>query len=249
MKNSIRISAIFLFLIAGLLGIAQDKEYTTSEFDKVIVSPHIEVEFVEGQTEKVEVLSNTEPLSKLNVDVKNEVLHVYLDDARVSTKQTKTKGDNWTYKEGIYKGKVATLRITYVDLEECDIRGEEGAHFKSTIDRSAFKLAVYGESDVIVEDIQVNDLKVAIYGESHLTMKAGAVNHQKYVTYGESVVEASAVSSNETKITAYGEGEYFFKVENDLKVTSFGESLIYYVGNPELSKRIMLGETIVKRKG
>ncbi|MBX2845820.1 MAG: hypothetical protein KTR13_06345, partial [Saprospiraceae bacterium] len=64
MKNSIRISAIILFLIAGRLGVAQDKVYTTSEFDKVIVSPHIEVEFVEGQTEKVEVLSITEPLSK-----------------------------------------------------------------------------------------------------------------------------------------------------------------------------------------
>ena len=68
---------------------AQDKTYEVEAFEKVIVSPHIEVTLMEGDEESVTINNAKVAMDKINVTVEGKTLRLYLDDARVVTKSEK----------------------------------------------------------------------------------------------------------------------------------------------------------------
>ena len=55
-------------------------------FDKVIISPHIEVIFVEGNEESVTIEKCIVDKGKLNIEVNNKTLRIYLDGAKELTR-------------------------------------------------------------------------------------------------------------------------------------------------------------------
>lgn len=222
-------------------------EIKVDAFEKVIVSPHIEVSFVEGTDEKVTIHSSTEPLSKVMVEVRGATLRLYLDGAKTYTDSEKVKGDHYDYKVPIYKGTVVKATITYKNLKELSLRGEEKFICKSTIDQKEFVLKVFGESQVYFNSIKVGSLKSTIYGESLLEIKDGSIDSQKITAYGESKVNTLSVACNDAKITAFGDGSYRLSVKDRLKVTAFGEATIAYNGAPDVKKGMVIGEAIIQK--
>jgi len=226
---------------------SQGETYTLGQFNDIIVSPHIAVEFHQGDKNKIEVLSLTKGNEKkLNVDVKNKTLHLYLDDARITTKSEKYK--NNSYKKPIYSGTVATLKVTYTKLNSCEIRGEQAHEFVSAINQKEFKLSIFGEASVTMNEVVLNDFRVSIYGESELHMGRGSIENQKFTAYGESKIFANKINNDTTKLTIYGEGEYNLHVNETLTLTSFGEAVINYSGNGTLNQKIIIGETTINKK-
>ena len=251
MKSSInQICAKLLaisFALFSLSSIAQIKSYSVESFDKIIVSPHIAVTFVQDSSEFVEIHSSTEPLEKLNIEVVGATLRLYLDGAKTYTDSKKVKGDNYDYKVPIYNGTVITATVSYKDLVELSLRGEEKFLCESTIEQDEFKLKLFGESEVYFNNVELDNLTTTIYGESYLELKNGTVNNQKITAYGETKINTLNVDTNSTKITAYGEGSYRVAVSDRLKVTAYGEATIAYQGNPEVKKGIIIGEASVEK--
>lgn len=251
MKSSINhISAKLLligFALIYLSSFAQNQKFQVDYFDKVIVSPHISVTFVQGESESVEIHSSTEPIEKLTVEVVGSTLRLYLDGAKTYTDNKKVKGDNYDYKVPIYKGTVITATVTYNNLEELSLRGEETFLCESPIEQSEFQLKVYGESQVYFNKVTLDNMSTTIYGESYLELKNGKINSQKITAYGETKVNSLKVNTNNTKITAYGEGSYRISVEDRLKVTAFGEATIAYNGSPEVKKGIVIGDATIQK--
>ena len=251
MISSIKNSGAKLLLIGfALLSInsySQIKKYGVDNFDKVIVSPHIEVTFVEGSSESVTIHTSTEPIDKLNVEVVGSTLRLYLDGAKTYTDSKNVKGDNYDYKVPIYKGTVITATVTYTDLEELSLRGEEKFVCESTIAQSEFRLKLFGESEVYFNRVQLDYLTTTIYGESYLELKDGSIDRQKITAYGETTINTLGVKNNSTKITAFGEGSYRIAVKDRLKVTAFGEATIAYEGSPEVKKGMVIGEATIQK--
>lgn len=216
-------------------------------FDKVIVSPHIEVTFIESDVELVEILSCKEPLSKLNVEVIGSTLRIYLEGAKTYTDSKDIKGDNYDYKVPIYNGTVVKAKVNYKNLEELSLRGEEKFVCKSTIEQNEFDLKIFGESQVYFNRVDLKNLTTTIYGESYLELKDGSIASQKITAYGESTVNTLNVKCDEAKITAYGEGSYRIAVKDRLKVTAFGEATIAYEGSPDVRKGIVIGEATIQK--
>jgi hypothetical protein len=241
--------SLFVFLFLGITNIsAQTKTITLSKsFDKIIVSPHIEAVFVQGDTPSVQIESITEPVEKFKYEIENNILQVYLEGAKTYTENEKTYRNGRKFKKPIYKNTVAKVIITYSSVETFSVRGEEKITFQSPLHQDKCILRIYGESEVLIKDVKLNDLRVAIYGESHLVIENGSINKQRITAYGESKVNTLAVANKETKITAYGDGSFQFNTSDRLKITSYGEATIAYKGNPTLKKGIVIGETeIVK---
>ena len=251
MKSSINHNSAKLILIGLALfsihSFAQIKSVTVDKFDKVIVSPHIAVTFVNGPSESVVVHSSTEPIEKLNIEVIGSTLRLYLDGAKTYTDSEKVKGDNYNYKIPIYKGKVITATVNYNQLKELSLRGEEKFFVESAIEQPEFRLKLYGESEVYFNQVQLNNFTTTIYGESYLELKSGAVDNQKITAYGESKVNTFEVDTNRAKITAYGEGSYRINVCDRLKITAFGEATVAYQGSPEVKKGIIIGEATIQK--
>ena len=232
------------FSLGSINSIAQSKTFEVDGFDKVIVNPHIEVTFKKGDNESVIVESSTQPIEKFNVEVEKGTLQLYLTDAKMTTKSEKEAND---IRIPIYKGTVIKAIVTYKDVKEFSLRGEERFVFESPIDSNKMELSIYGESQVVLNDVTLNELKVAIYGESFLKIDNGNIDFQQIRAYGESSVNLLDVNSKRTKLTAYGDGSFQFNASEELKVTSYGEPTVTYKGDAKVKSGLSFGEvSIVK---
>lgn len=251
MNSSIKSGSTKLFMLSFVLlsinSFAQQKKISVDSFEKVIVSPHIAVTFVEGTSEFVTIHSSTEPLDKLNIEVIGSTLRLYLDGAKTYTDSKNVRGDNYDYKVPIYKGTVITATVNYTNIEELSLRGEQKFLCESPIDQSEFRLKIYGESEVYFNEVQLDNLTTTIYGESYLELKNGNIDRQKITAYGETTINTLGVSTKSTKITAFGEGSYRIAVSDKLKVTAYGEATIAYEGSPEVNKGIVIGEAKIQK--
>ena len=220
---------------------------TVKHFDKVIVSPHIGATFIEGAVESVTIEKSTVANDKINIEVNGETLRIYLDDAKDVTKTETVYEDGNKITRPIYKGTVITATITYKALKELSVRGEETIVCKSILKGNDFKLKIYGEEQVLLNEVDLGDLKAVLYGESHLKIKSGTIADQVFTAYGESKVNAMEIKNNTTKITAYGESSFQVNVSNEIKITSFGEAVVEYKGNPVINKGLNIGNVKITK--
>lgn len=246
-KISQYLVAFVLFLVSVIMSYAQET-IAVSNFDKVIVSPHIQVIFEKGTEENVIIESANVSEDKINIEVERNTLRIYLDGAKMVTKTEKGYNDKgWKTKTPIYKGTQVVAKVTYKDLKELSIRGEEVILCKSPIEQEDFKLKVYGESKITMNALKVEGLQVTMYGESYLELKEGSVDNQKYTVYGEGEVNTLGIANENTKITAYGEGNFRINVSDNLKVTAYGEATVAYNGNPSINKGIIIGKAKIQK--
>jgi len=249
MKKSILFTLVLgAFLLFSNSSNAQEVTKVKS-FDKVIVSPHIEVVLVKGNEESVKIENAKVSADKINIKVEGKTLRLYLDGAKTVTKQERVSTDNWKGKRDIYKGTMARATITYKKLRALSIRGEEIVKCESPIEQEELKLTIYGESKVYFNSLTTEELTVSIYGESYLEIQDGDVGRQVYRAYGESEVNTLDMENTSTKITAYGESNFRVNVSDRLKVTCYGETKINYKGDADVDKGIVIGEASIRKIG
>jgi len=226
---------------------AQIKEYTTDPFDKVIVSPYIQVVFKKGEKASVVLEHITVPQEKLFVEVSNNTLHVYLDGAKTIPKNEKVKHGNVKTKVPLYNNGTAKLIVTYQNLSALSLRGEEKFKFEGPLAAVEFKLSLYGEMELEIPKATFDRLDMDLYGENELVFKAGKINNNKITSYGESKVDMMAVESEQANITSYGDAEIKLFVNKEIKLTAYGETEVEYKGQPLIKKGIVIGDTTVKQ--
>ncbi len=238
---------LIILLLSPIITLAQVKTYELKPFSKVIISPHIEVNFIEGDQESVIIHSISESLDKFNLEQSGEEIHLYLEDAKTTTKNKKIHMNGHSHKSPYYDGTVVTATVVYKNLASLSLRGEENFTVESVLKNDRFNLSIYGESEVDIKSINVNELHTAIYGESKLSIKQGKIDKHKMVCYGESEINTEKATTSEVKITAYGESEFNLKVEDLIRVTAYGEASIKYSGSPEIKKGIVIGDTSIRK--
>lgn len=216
-------------------------------FDKIIVSPHIEAEFKKGTEAGIVIESINVPMEKFQYEINKGTLQVYLEGAKTYTKNKKIVNRNVKMSVPLYKNRVVKLVITYANVDTFSLRGEEKITFKTPINQDECTLRIYGKSEVNIKDIEVDRLYVSIYGDSFLNIENGKIKKQKITAYGASKVMASEAISDETKITAYGDGTFKFNVSDKIKVTSYGEATVLYKGDAQLKKGIVIGESTIRK--
>ncbi len=250
MKTNNKITLVLAAFLMGIsLAMAQSATIAVKSFNKIIISPHIEATLVEGEEEIVVIENSDVPREKINVEVVNNTLKIYLDDAKTYTKSKKARNSESSYRQDMYSGTMVTAKITYKTLEKLSVRGEETISCISPIEQQKFELTVYGESKVYFTEMNLHSLAVSIYGESYLEIDGGSVSEQKYKAYGESEVNTLKMENSLTKITAYGESEFRVTVSDKLKVTSYGEADIEFHGDADVDKGIVLGEASIRKIG
>ncbi|MGB7395589.1 MAG: DUF2807 domain-containing protein, partial [Pricia sp.] len=163
-RSILKIFKALFILLTIQTSFAQTKTVNVDAFDKVIVSPHIQVTFQEGNSESLEIESSTEPEEKINIEVNGKTLRIYLDGAKEVTKSEKVKENGYERNKSIYNGTVVVATVTYKNLEELSLRGEERIVCESPLQGKRFHLKIYGESQVYLNEVDFEDLKTTIYG-------------------------------------------------------------------------------------
>ena len=218
-----------------------------SDFDKIIVSPHIEAVFKKGNELSIDIVDINVPIEKFNYELYKGTLQVYLEGAKTYTKNKKIVIRNTERNVPLYKVRIAKVIITYTDVKIFSLRGEEKISFQTPLIQKECTLRIYGKSEVTINTLEVDRLDVSIYGDSLLNMEKGSIKKQKITAYGASTVMASDVISDETKLTAYGDGIFKVNASEKIKVSSYGEATVLYKGDAVLKKGIVIGESTIRK--
>jgi len=247
MKNQCLLLLLILTIgSAATLNAQTKKTIQVASFDKVIVSPHIQVTFKQASSERIVVEHSTVPVSKINARVKGKTLRIYLEDAKVLAKNEKVKHETWRGKRSIYYKDTVRIIVNYKSLRGLSLRSEEEFTCEDLLDMEKFKLNVYGEAAVFLNHVQIKKLKATLYGESSIHLLKGNIGKQKIIAYGESEIHSEKVQSKRTKLLTYGEGDFSLNVSEHLKVSGFGESAIAYSNDAKVRRGILIGGTTIE---
>ena len=129
-----------IMLLASLAGTAQTT--TVDHFTKVIVSPYIQVTFVEGDEESVTINDLKVNEDKLHIEVNDHTLHIYLDGAKDFPKNQKDYSNGYKESHPLYENTSVVAIVTYKKLTALSLRGEETYLCESPIDASKFSLSI-----------------------------------------------------------------------------------------------------------
>jgi hypothetical protein len=234
-------------ILAVLLVFATPSTHAQSgpvdHFHKVIISPYIQVTFVQGDEEGVSINHIIVDSSKLHIEVQGGTLRIYLDGAKdLPTNPQAFNRDDNQQRHALYPNHAVTATITYKKLDALSLRGAETYTCQSPLSAEHFTLRGYGESTIIFTEVHFTKMHTTIYGESSLNIQAGAVSKQYYTCYGRGKINTTAIVGQEAKVTAYGETEFRMNVSDRIKITAFGEAKLRYKGNPVIVKGIHIGE-------
>jgi Putative auto-transporter adhesin, head GIN domain len=238
---------LFPFIVFTYASALSQSTTDVGHFDKVIISPHIQATLVEGDKESVTIESSTVSDAKIHIEVKNNTLRVYLDGAKEGDKNEIVRENGYKEKRPVYSGTVVKATITYKTIDVLSVRGDETQLCKSVLTGNKFILRVYGESEVVFNEVELGELRATLYGESSLEILSGSVKDQKYTSYGESKINSLGVDGNTGSITAYGEANFRMNVSDEIKITSFGESKLEYKGSPVITKGLDIGGAQITR--
>ena len=240
--NQSKLKYLLLLLIILLAQVSFSQTTTNiKQFSKVIISPNIEVTFIEGNKESVTIEKSTVPNEKIHIEVNDKTLRIYLDGQKDFPKNETTRENGHKEKKSAYEGTVVTATVTYKTLNDLSIRGEETQVCKSLLTGNNFKLKIYGESHVIFDKVNLGKLQATLYGESSLEIKSGTIKDQKFIAYGEGQVKNFAINSSTAKITAYGEAHFQINASEEIKITSYGDAKLEYKGNAQINKGLNIG--------
>ncbi|HXB96295.1 MAG TPA: DUF2807 domain-containing protein [Puia sp.] len=230
-------------LVAGALILASHGAFAQTRpvgpFHKVIISPFIQVSFVQGSRESVTIDHMQADSGKLHVEVQGGTLRLYLDGAKEIPRDQQYPP--------LYPNHAVVATVTYRRLDALSLRGEETCLFQSPLSTDKFTLHVYGESTVIFTEVHISKMHTTIYGESSLDIRSGEVDRQYYTCYGESKINTTAIAGQAANVTAFGEAEFRVNVSDRIKITAIGEARLRYMGNPTIVKGIHIGEVDLQK--
>ena len=217
-------------------------------FHKVIVSPYIQVTFVQGDEETVTINQNSVDRAKLHVEVHNGTLRLYLDGARdfPHYEQDYSRDGN-NHGHNLYPKHAIVATVVYRTLDGLSLRGEETFLCPSRLVMKHFNLRLYGESTVEFSEVNIDKMHTAMYGESTLVIKSGTVSQQYYTCYGEGKINTTAIRGQEAKLTSFGDSEFNVNVSDLIRIVAFGDAKVSYRGNPDSVKGIHLGDVQLQR--
>ncbi|MEY4929816.1 MAG: hypothetical protein RI909_540 [Bacteroidota bacterium] len=236
-----------LLLATGILAFAQEEVIRkVPSFDKISVSPKINLVLEKGEKESVRIVYSNVSSGKINVEVVGNKLKIYLDQARLVDKRERQYSDHHRSRVSMYHDVSITAYVTYRELKELEMRGEETLTCDEEINADKFKLILYGEVEANLASLKAHKFKASLYGVNKVKINAGESDHQVYRLFGENKIDTRGFESITASARIYGEGRLRMKATDEVRINSFGEPDIDISGNPHISKGIIMGRTHIE---
>lgn len=243
---------LFAILVAPMLAFIAPASHAQTlpvgHFHKVMVSPYIQVTFVQGDEESVTINHLIVDSNKLHVEVQGGTLRLYLEGAKdIPHYQQEYGSDGHRQSNQLYPDHAVIATVVFRKLDALSLRGTETYLCQSPLSADNFTLHVYGKSTVLFTEVHISRMHTTTYGESSLDMRSGEVNKQYYTCYGEGKINSTAIAGQTAKVTAFGEAEFRLNVSDRIKIAAFGEARLRYMGNPDIVKGIHLGDVNLQK--
>jgi HSP20 family molecular chaperone IbpA len=235
----------FLALLLGITVSAQEFEKKLTSFDKITVSPKINLILTQGDTESIRMVYANINADKINIAVNGDGLHLYLDDARITDKNERINHNEYESKVSVYRNAEVTAYVTYTQLKSLQVRGEQEVTVRGPLTSEKFKLKAYGEAEITLESVTTEKFKVVAYGENKIKI-SGKADHQRYRLYGENKIDSRRFEGITVSTTLYGEGRLSVNSTEEVHINAIGEPVVYVDGTSIINKGIVIGKVDIR---
>jgi len=241
-------SLLIITFLISFSSFAQKINKELGPFSKVLVGPGINLELIQSNDERIQLVSDTELLNDISISVDNDELKVYFPYKDFSFKDDdgEIAHGKYSLENTPYEGIRVYAKLYFRNLETIDFRGEEKLFCRDKIHADEFTMKIYGETEVRMSSLQVDELTVKTYGENEVELLEGDVMEFKITSFGENTVKTKGMKCENIKLTSFGESDLDVYAENSLKVKVIGEGNIRYKGNPTV-KEFNLGEANISK--
>jgi hypothetical protein len=246
-KNHLSTAFLFIgsiFCLATTVANAQEIEKELKSFSKIVASPKINLILKKGDQESIRLVYENVSKGAINIEVRNQTLQIYLDNAR---KVEKNVDQRYGSRKSMYHDAVITAYVTYTSLESLEIRGNQELTCVDAIESEEFRLKAYGENEITLASLKTDFFKVSLYGENVLKIKKGKVVEQKYKLYGENKIDTREMKSAFASASIFGEGNVRINSTENVRVDAFGEPSIFVDGGAHVNRRLIFGKTSIHR--
>lgn len=202
-------------------------------FNGIEVSGSIDLYISQGTEEAVAIsATNDEIKNRIRTEVRNGVLHIYLDG----------KGLNWK----TWTNHKMKAYVTYKSLEKLEASGASNIKTADPIKQASLRIELSGASDFTGE-VTVGKLKVSTSGASNIKI-SGTADEVVFDANGACSVKAYDLKTDMCKIDASGASNLRVTVNKELNAEASGGSTIYYRGTGLIRDISTSGGATVKRR-
>jgi HSP20 family molecular chaperone IbpA len=239
--------SIFSFVVLAFFprpSLAQAISEPLQSFDKVQVSPLINLVLNEGEEEHIRIEYSGIAPEKINFSVKGKKLRIYLDDAKYTVKTEEIVKDGYRQNVPIYRNVKVTAYVSYKNLKNIQVRGEESVTCNDSLTSKKFKISLFGESSVNLAFLQTRRLKIQAFGENELTIRAGDSEVQKVRLFGENKIHTENMYAARISSSFFGESSMDLYAGEEIRMWGIGEVKLSYSGQAYL-KKFIIGESSI----
>lgn len=243
-KNYLSIFLILAVVLFSRLSSAQTITEPLKKFNKIQVSPLINLVLEKGETEHIRIEYEGIAPEKINFSVSGNKLRIYLDEAKYTVKTEEIIKEGYRRKVPIYRDVRVTAYVSYQSLKKLQVRGEERVECNDSLISKRFKISLFGASQVNLAHLQTRRLKVHAYGENELVIKAGDSAVQKFRLFGENKIDTENMDAEMISARSIGESSLALYASDEITLWGIGEVKMRYAGHPYL-KRFVIGESSI----
>lgn len=157
----------------------------------------------------------------------------------VSNKDGKLKLEIATEASGSVNLPVITVYSR--SLESVENSGDSTVRILSHIKVPKFTARVVGNGHLSVRDIDANDVNARVQMGKGRLMLCGKCNSVKLSSIGTGIIEADGLKADVANVNVNGTGAVGVWATERLTVSGTGSTNIYYKGDPEIKKKMLLG--------
>lgn len=247
-----KLNLLFILSIGFTFTFAQSNKQTLSiddirYFNKISVGPHVNLHFVQGDTEEVRIEYRRIEEEDIHVKVVGNTLKIYLDHSKVLPKRVKEWQGMYYERVSIYERSSVTAFVTVRELKKIISKGEEFIYSDEPLVVDKLKIKSYGSSDIRLTSLKADRLKAVLYGEHDLRIKEGLVKKQVIKGIGDNNIQNEDLITNVTKVGILGESEVDVFAKDYLRLSSLGATVVKYSGLPRINRWFTIGENDMYR--
>lgn len=235
---------LFAMVIASTTA-AQEFQQSLKRFDRIVVSPKVNLVLVEGREPGVRIQYTGVNPEEIVVKQIGKRVHIYLENAKII--DTGIRQRNMFDRRERYRHASVTAYVTFQELRLIETRGEEEVSCDDKIVANKLTIRAYGVANLHFAQIEAAKVKTRLYGENTMNVDKGEAGHVSYKLYGENKVDSRALEAVTSSTTIYGEGRISLYASEELRINSIGEPSLHVSGSPIISKGIMIGNTSIRR--
>lgn len=240
-----RLTLTLLIVYMGLSATVAQIKSDLSSFQKIAIGPRIDLILEEGTHESISIDFENIDENRINYKVNGNTLRIYLDQAKYAEKYIKTDG-GWDRAKRMYEGVKIKAHVTFKTLKSLNVRGDQIVKVISPVYAKTFSTDLQGTCSVDFEELICGEFKANVYGDVHLKVHNGSSADQTYRLYGTCEVDCLQFKSDFVKATCFGSSQLIVHPES-LRMNAFGSSSVAYVGNPHVSKGLVVGDVSLRK--